>query len=112
MPNITGVFEDVVRVGAHGQGVLAFATLLQPCATRTALRDVGEELRTAGLVEEAMLHGLRASTFHDEVLDVTTVVVGEPTEAPTSGVGALDVVLASARACRVGELIESVSVAS
>jgi hypothetical protein len=109
--DVTGVFEDVVRVGAHGSGVLAFATLLAPCATRRALREVGQELRQAGLVDEEMLHGLRASTFHDEVLDVTTVVVGEPDEAPVSGVTALDVVLASARACRVDELLTSVSLA-
>ena len=108
--DVTGVFEDVVRVGAHGTGVLAFATLLDPCATRAAAaRRRRTTLRDGGLVDATMLHGLRASTFHDEVLDVTTVVVGEPAEAPASGVAALDVVLASARACRVGELLASVT---
>lgn len=105
---VTGVFEDVVRVGGPGEGVLAFTTLLRPCATRNALRQVGEDMREGGLVDVDMLHGLRASTFHDEVLDVTTVVVGEPAQPPVSGASALDVVLASARACRVAELIESV----
>lgn len=109
-PDVAAVVEDVIRVGGRDEPVLAFATLLGPLSTRAVLRDVGAELLGAAAVEPALLRSLRASTFHDEVLDVTTVVVAEPAGAPTPGPGtALDVVLASTRACRVEELLGSVT---
>lgn len=104
-PEVGDVVEDVVRVGGRDEPILAFATLLGPLATRAVLRDAGSDLLERGEVDPALLRWLRASTFHDEVLDVTTVVVAE---VPGPG-SALDVVLASARACRVAELLDSVA---
>lgn len=103
-PEVGDVVEDVVRVGGRDEPVLAFATLLGPQATRAVLRDAGTDLLDQGQADPDLLRALRASTFHDEALGVTTVVVGD---APGPG-SALDVVLASARACRVAELIDSV----
>lgn len=108
-PEVGGLVEDVVRVGGRDEPVLAFATLLGPLPTRAVLRDVGQEMLSAGEVDPCLLGALRASTFYDEVLDVTTVVVAEPTRRGP-GVGtALDVVVASARSCRVAEVLDSVS---
>jgi hypothetical protein len=104
-PEVQDVVEDVVRVGGRDAPVLAFATALGPLATRAVLRDTGSELMDAGTVDPCLLRSLRASTFHDEVLEVTTVVVAEP----DGGSGALDVVVAAARACRVAELLDSVT---
>lgn len=103
-PEVTDVVEDVVRVGGRDEPVLAFATLLGPLATRAVLRDAGADLLRRGEADPVLLRSMRASTFHDDLLGVTTVVVAE---APGPG-SALDVVLASTRACRVAELIDSV----
>lgn len=106
-PDVSAVVEDVIRVGGRDEPVLAFATLLGPLATRAVLRDVGAEMLAAGRVDRALLGQLRASTFHDELLDVTTVIVAE--SAGPGPASALDVVLASTRACRVAELLGSVT---
>ena len=96
-----------MRVGGRDEPVLAFATLLGPLATRAVLRDVGRDALAEGWADPVGLGAVRASTFHDDLLDVTTVVVAE---SPTAGSTApLDVVLASARACRVAELLQSVA---
>jgi hypothetical protein len=105
-PDVTDIVDDVVRVGGRDAPVLAFATLLDPFSTRAVLRDVGHELMAAGGCDPELLRTLRASTFHDEVLGVTTVVVAEPAG---SAVGARSIVRAASRACRVAELVESVT---
>lgn len=107
-PEVLGVVEDLVRVGGRDEPVLAFSTLLGPLPTRAVLRDVGHEALGAGEIDPELLRSLRASTFHDEVLDVTTVVVAEPGDA-RGAPAAAQVVLAATRACRVAELIDSVS---
>jgi hypothetical protein len=105
-PEVTSVVEDVVCVGGRDEPVVAFSTLLDPLSTRAVLRDVGHDLLIAGGIDPELLRTLRASTFHDEVLGVTTVVVAEP---PAAGVGCRTVVGAASRACRVAELVESVT---
>jgi hypothetical protein len=104
-PEVTQVVEDVVCVSGRDAPVVAFGTLLDPLATRAVLRDVGHDLLAAG-VDPELLRTLRASTFHDEVLGTTTVVVAEPAAA---GPGCRDVVRSASRACRVAELVESVT---
>lgn len=105
-PDVTHVVEDVVSVGGRDEPVVAFGTLLDPLATRAVLRDVGHDLLAGGEVDPDLLRTLRASTFHDEVLGTTTVVVAEP---PGGGTGCRTVVRAASRACRVAELVESVT---
>jgi hypothetical protein len=105
-PDVTHVVEDVVRVAGRDEPVVAFTTLLDPLSTRAVLRDVGHDLLVAGGADPELLRTLRASTFHDEVLGATTVVVAEP---PGSGGGCRTVVRAASRACRVAELVESVT---
>jgi hypothetical protein len=105
-PEVLDVVEDLVRVGGRDEPVLAFSTVLGPLATRAVLRDVGQDALDAGEVDADLLRTLRASTFHDEVLDVTTVVVAEPGDARWAA-PARDVVLAATRACRVAELSDS-----
>jgi len=105
-PEVSDVIDDVVRVGGRDQPVVAFSTLLDPLATRAVLRDVGHDLLSEGGVDPELLRTLRASTFHDEVLGVTTVVVAEP---PRAGAACRTVVRAASRACRVAELVESVT---
>lgn len=105
--DVTEVVEDVVAVGGRDAPVLGFATVLDPLVTRSVLRDVGHDLMVEGVVEGDLLRRLRASTFHDEVLDVTSVVVARPEDDATGGTR--EVVLAAARACRVAELLESVA---
>ncbi len=107
-PEVAAVVEDVVRVGGRDEPVLAFATLLGPQATRAVLRDVGREALAEGWADPVGLGSVRASTFHDGLLDVTTVVVAE-TAATVGITSPLEVVLASARACRVAELLQSVA---
>ncbi len=107
-PDVTQVVEDVVCVGGRDEPVAAFVTLLDPLATRAVLRDVGHDLLDDGGVDPELLRTLRASTFHDEVLGTTTVVVAEP---PGAGVGCRTVVQAASRACRVAELVESIAAA-
>jgi hypothetical protein len=116
-PDVTQVHEDVVCVGGRDAGepasgamntpVVAFSTLLDPLVTRAVLRDVGHDLMASGGVDPELLRTLRASTFHDEVLGTTTVVVAEP----AAGAGCRDVVRTASRACRVAELVESVTAA-
>lgn len=106
-PEVSDVIEDVVRVGGRDEPVLTFATLLGPLATRAVLRDVGRDALEEGWADPVGLGAVRASTFHDELLDVTTVVVAET--APRGSTSPLEVVLASARACRVAELLQSVA---
>ncbi len=105
-PEVTQVLEDVVCVGGRDEPVVAFSTLLDPLATRAVLRDVGHDLLAAGGVDPELLRTLRASTFHDEVLGTTTVVVAEPAAV---GPGCREVVRTASRACRVAELVESVT---
>lgn len=105
-PDVTEVVEDVVCVGGRDAPVVAFSTLLDPLATRAVLRDVGHDLLATGEVDPELLRTLRASTFHDEVLGTTTVVVAEPV---TVGPGCREVVRTASRACRVAELVESVT---
>ncbi len=105
-PDVGQVVEDVVCVGGRDEPVVAFSTLLDPLSTRAVLRDVGHDLMVAGGVDPELLRTLRASTFHDEVLGVTTVVVAEP---PGGSAGCRTVVRAASRACRVAELVESVT---
>lgn len=105
-PDVTHVVEDVVRVAGRDEPVVAFSTLLDPMSTRAVLRDVGHELLVTGDHDPELLRTLRASTFHDEVLGATTVVVAEPAEG---GAGCRRVVRAASRACRVAELVESVT---
>jgi hypothetical protein len=105
-PEVTDVVEDVVRVGGRDESVVAFSTLLDPLTTRAVLRDVGHDLLAEGGTDPELLRTLRASTFHDEVLGATTVVVAEPIGA---SVHCHAVVRAASRACRVAELVESVT---
>jgi hypothetical protein len=105
-PDVTDVVEDVVCVGGRDEPVVAFSTLLDPFSTRAVLRDVGHDLLADGGIDPELLRTLRASTFHDEVLGATTVVVAEPAGA---GIGCRGVVRAASRACRVAELVESVT---
>ncbi|QYG93762.1 hypothetical protein HC251_15895 [Iamia sp. SCSIO 61187] len=105
-PEVTEVVEDVVRVGGRDEPVAAFATLLDPLSTRAVLRDVGHDLLTTGAADAELLRSLRASTFHDEVVGATTVVVASPSGA---GEDVRTVVLAASRGCRVTELVESVT---
>lgn len=107
-PDVTHVVEDVVCVGGRDEPVVAFVTLLDPLSTRAVLRDVGHDLMADGGVDPDLLRTLRASTFHDEVLGTTTVVVAEP---PGAGAGCRAAVRAASRACRVAELVESVTAA-
>lgn len=105
-PDVSQVVEDVVCVGGRDAPVVAYSTLLDPLSTRAVLRDVGHELLSETTIDPELLRTLRASTFHDEVLGATTVVVAEPVGA---GIGCREVVLAASRACRVAELVESVT---
>ncbi len=106
-PDVTAVVEDAVCVGGRDAPVMGFATLLDPLTTRAVLRDTGRDLLAADEVPADLLRRLRASTFHDELLDVTTVVVARPEDDPADGTRT--VVTAAARACRVAELLESVA---
>lgn len=106
-PEVASVVEDVVSLGGRDEPVLAFATCLPPTVCRAVLRDVGTDLLAEGRIDPNLLRALRASTFHDELLEVTTVVVARPDAAGD----VLEVVLAAARACRVAELLESVATA-
>jgi hypothetical protein len=105
-PDVIDVVDDVVRVGGRDAPVLGFATLLDPLSTRAVLRDVGHDLMASGGCDPDLLRALRASTFHDEALGATTIVVAEP---DGSAGGAQAVVAAASRACRVAELVESVT---
>lgn len=105
-PDVIEVLDDIVCVGGRDAPVLGFATLLDPLSTRAVLRDVGHDLMGSPLVGADLLRTLRASTFHDDVLGVTTVVVAEP---PGDRTGTRVVLRAASRACRVAELVESVS---
>jgi hypothetical protein len=107
-PDVTEIIDDIVCVSGRDAPVLAFSTLLDPLTTRAVLRDVGHDLLASPLVGADLLRTLRASTFHDEVLGVTTVVVAEP---PGERTGARVVLRAASRACRVAELVESVTAA-
>lgn len=106
-PEVSDIIENVVRVGGRDEPVLTFATLLGPLATRAVLRDVGRDALAEGWADPIGLGAVRASTFHDELLDVTTVVVAE--NAPQGTTSPVEVVLASARACRVAEVLASVT---
>lgn len=106
-PEVTVIDDDVVRLGDRDQPVLVFSTLLAPLTVRSVLGDVGRELRDAGTHSPDLLAALRASTFHDELLDATTVVVGESPLGVDGEV--VDVVRAAARATRVAELLTEVA---
>ena len=106
-PDVLAVVEDVVSLGGRDAPAHAFATLLGPLDTRAVLRDVGRDLHAAGTVAPDLLGRLRANTFHDDLLGVTSVVVARPDDDGGDATGA--VVLAAARACRVAELLATLT---
>lgn len=106
-PEVDAIGEDVVVVGGRDEPVLVFATLLDPLVVRAVLRDTGADVLAEGLASADLLRTLRASTFHDERLGVTTVVVSVGGTPPVVDAdAALAVVAQSARDCRVAELLE------
>ncbi|NLV55858.1 MAG: hypothetical protein GXY13_09635 [Acidimicrobiales bacterium] len=106
-PDVTVIDDDVVRLGDRDQPVLVFSTLLGPFEVRSVLGDVGRDRRDSGAHSPELLASLKASTFHDELLDASTVVVGESPLAADGEVA--EIVRTAARATRVAELLAVVA---